>query len=114
MSKASSSWVYRVNFVGQLCKLRLKALFSAVGLAIEVNLPTKQKHITVSLFFPLDFYTVINYSLVARRGKNTLKSIPPTKTRFGVTVPNLGEPIRLFNLTGDTVLGHEGKDSVCI
>lgn len=57
---------------------------------------------------------VTNYNLTAKRGKNTLKSIPPTKTRFGVTVPNLGEPIKLFNLTGDTVLGHEGKDSVCI
>lgn len=34
--------------------------------------------------------------------------------RFGVTVPNLGAPVELFNGTGDTVLGVEGEDSVCV
>jgi len=34
--------------------------------------------------------------------------------RFGVTVPNLGAPVGLFNGTGDTALGDEGKDSVCV
>lgn len=48
------------------------------------------------------------------RKENTLKSIPPTKMRFGVTVPNLGAPVGLFNGTGDTALGDEGKDSVCV
>lgn len=34
--------------------------------------------------------------------------------RFGVTVPNLGVLVKLFNGTGDTVLGDEDKDSVCV
>lgn len=44
----------------------------------------------------------------------TLKSIPPTKMRLGITVPYLGALVGLFKGTGDAGLGDEDNESVCV
>lgn len=44
----------------------------------------------------------------------TLKSIPPTKMRLGITVPYLGALVGLFKGTGDTGLGDGDNESVCV
>lgn len=45
---------------------------------------------------------------------DTLKSIPPTKMRLGITVPYLGPLVGLFKGTGDTGLGDGDNESVCV